>query len=286
MPNRRELEERFRSVKKIKQIVYAMELIARNRLRRVRDKALSGRPYAEKIADILTSIGAKSTDLTHPLLISYKQIKTVCLVTFSSDKGLCGGFNNIILEAVDREVAQAQGKEIKIIAVGKRALAHYKRKEYDVIASYDGLENNRELEIAQDIASKISQMYTVNEAQKIVLIYNKYRDNLVGKAVLKSILPVTFEANKEKSKEKQLISEHLFEPSRQELLNQLLPQYVTNQLFQAALESRAQEEMARMVSMKQASDSADDMICSLELEYNKLRQSQITAEIMEVINAS
>jgi F-type H+-transporting ATPase subunit gamma len=286
MPNRRELEERFRSVKKIKQIVYAMELIARNRLRRVRDKALSGRPYAEKIADILTSIGAKSTDLTHPLLISYKQIKTVCLVTFSSDKGLCGGFNNIILEAVDREVAQAQGKEIKIIAVGKRALAHYKRKEYDVIASYDGLENNRELEIAQDIASKISQMYTVNEAQKIVLIYNKYRDNLVGKAVLKSILPVTFEANKEKSKEKQLISEHLFEPSRQELLNQLLPQYVTNQLFQAALESRAQEEMARMVSMKQASDSADEMISSLELEYNKLRQSQITAEIMEVINAS
>jgi len=286
MSNRRELEERFKSVKKIKQIVYAMELIARNRLRRVRDKALSGRPYAEKIADILASVGQKSSDLMHPLLRKHGQIKTVCFITFSSDKGLCGGFNNIILEAVDNEINQAQGKETKIIAIGKRALAHYKRKDYDVIASYDGLEHNRELEIAQDIASKISHMYKANEAQKVVLIYNKYRENLVGKAVLNTVLPVEFEVNKGELEENKLISEHLFEPSRQELLNQLLPQYVTNQLFQAALESRAQEEMARMVAMKQASDSADEMINSLELEYNKLRQSQITSEIIEVINAS
>lgn len=286
MPNRKELEERFKSVKKIKQIVYAMELIARNRLRRVRDKALSGRPYSEKIADILVSIGQKSSDLAHPLLTKHAQVKAVCLVTFSSDKGLCGGFNSIITEAVNSKVNQTQGKEIKIISVGKRALTHYKRKEYDVIASYDGLENNKELEIAQDIASKVSHMYETNEVQQVVLIYNKYREHLVGKAVLKGVLPVELEAAKDDAEKKKLTSEHLFEPSRQELLNQLLPQYITNQLFQAALESRAQEEMARMVAMKQASDNADEMISDLELEYNKLRQSQITSEIIEVINAS
>jgi F-type H+-transporting ATPase subunit gamma len=286
MPNRRELEERFKSVKKIKQIVYAMELIARNRLRRVRDKALSGRPYSEKMADILASVGQNSSDLAHPLLTKYNQVKSICLITFSSDKGLCGGFNNIIIEAVDDEIRQAKGKEVKIISVGKRALAHYKRKEYDIIASHDGLENNKELEISQEVASRVSQMYESNEVQEVIIIYNKYKEHLVGRAHYKNILPVEFESIKEENNDKKIISEHLFEPSRQSLLNQLLPQYVTNQILQAALESRAQEEMARMVAMKQASDSADDMICNLELEYNKLRQSQITSEIIEVINAS
>jgi F-type H+-transporting ATPase subunit gamma len=170
--------------------------------------------------------------------------------------------------------------------VGKRALAHYKRKEYDIIASHDGLENNKELEISQEVASRVSQMYESNEVQEVIIIYNKYKEHLVGRAHYKNILPVEFESIKEENNDKKIISEHLFEPSRQSLLNQLLPQYVTNQILQAALESRAQEEMARMVAMKQASDSADDMICNLELEYNKLRQSQITSEIIEVINAS
>jgi F-type H+-transporting ATPase subunit gamma len=283
MPNRRELEERFKSVKKIKQIVYAMELIARNRLRKVRDKALSGRPYSNKIAEILSSVSSRSADLSHPLLIKSKDIQSICLITFSSDKGLCGGFNNVILEAVNNKVSEDKNKDIKIISVGRRALAHYKRRDYDILASYDGLEKNRELEISTDIATRITKMYTANEVQQVILIYNKYKEHLFGKAELKKILPIELDAMPNDSKIK---TEHLFEPSSQGLLNKLLPQYIINQIYQAALESRAQEEMARMVAMKQASDSADEMISNLQLEYNKLRQAQITSEIIEVVNAS
>jgi F-type H+-transporting ATPase subunit gamma len=283
MPNRRELEERFKSVKKIKQIVYAMELIARNRLRKVRDKALSGRPYSNKIAEILSSVSSRSSDLSHPLLVKNNDVQSLCLITFSSDKGLCGGFNNVILEAVNNKVNEDKNKEVKIISVGRRTLAHYKRREYDILASYDGLEKNRELEISTDIATRIIKMYAANEVQQVIIVYNKYKEHLFGKAELKNILPIELDAMPNDSKTK---TEHLFEPSAQELLNKLLPQYITNQIYQAALESRAQEEMARMVAMKQASDSADEMITDLQLEYNKLRQAQITSEIIEVVNAS
>jgi F-type H+-transporting ATPase subunit gamma len=126
-------------------------------------------------------------------------------------------------------------------------------------------------------------MYTANEVQQVILIYNKYKEHLFGKAELKKILPIELDAMPNDSKIK---TEHLFEPSSQGLLNKLLPQYIINQIYQAALESRAQEEMARMVAMKQASDSADEMISNLQLEYNKLRQAQITSEIIEVVNAS
>ncbi len=280
MASKRELEERFNSIKKIKQIVRAMELIARNRLRRVREKALLSRPYSEKITGMLRSVSGRAVGLSHPLLEKRENAKFVCLICFNSDKGLCGGFNNIVLHKCERYISLKKDEEVKIISVGKKGTVYFNRKGHKVIAAYEGLENNRELLIAEDIKGKIVDLYNKGEISEVNIIYNVYKEHLVGKAAIKKILPLEVE------KSKAGLTEHLYEPSCGLLLDELIPQYLVNQIYQAGLESRAQEEMARMVAMKQATDSSDEMIVALELQYNKLRQAEITREIIEVISAS
>ena len=283
MPTKRELETRFESIEKTKQIVRTMELIARNRLAKVRNKALSGRPYAEKIDEILQSVSERAKEIYHPLLEGRDEFKKFCLICFNSDRGLCGGFNNNIIEKADRFIRSKKDKEVKIIAVGRKGIHYFRRKNYDIINTYEGLENNKELSISEDIKNKIIELYQNEEISQAYLIFNKFKQQFVGKVTIKKLLPLEIPQRAEGGK---ALTEHIYEPSYSEVLDELIPQYIMNQIYQGALESRAQEEMARMLAMKQATDSADEMLENLKLQYHKLRQALITKEIIEVVSGA
>lgn len=283
MPTKKELETRSESIQKTKQIVRTMELIARNRLAKVRNKALSGRPYAEKIDEILQSVSERAKEIYHPLLERRDEFKNFCLICFSSDRGLCGGFNNNIIEKANRFIRSKKDKEVKIIAVGRKGIHYFRRKNYDIINTYEDLENNKELSISEDIKNKIIELYQNEEISQVYLIFNKFKQQFIGKVIIKKLLPFEIPQRAEGGK---TLTEHIYEPSYSEVLDELIPQYIVNQIYQGALESRAQEEMARMLAMKQATDSADEMLENLKLQYHKLRQALITKEIIEVVSGA
>jgi F-type H+-transporting ATPase subunit gamma len=281
MPTKRELEARTKSIQKIQQIVRTMELIATNRLRKVKVKALRGRPYFEKIDEILRSISERAKQTYHPLLEKKDQVKNICLVCFTSDRGLCGGFNNTILGKTKDFIESKKDIDTKIIVIGRKGKYYFKRRDYNVVESFEGLENNKELPCAEKISNLIINLYKKEEIDQVFLIFNKFKQQLVGQVSLKKLLPFRLPEAKEKKKN---LTEHLYEPDCYKILDKLIPQYIMNQIYQGALESRAQEEMARMLAMKQATDSADDMLEELTLQYHKLRQEGITKEIIEVVS--
>ena len=284
MPTKLELEAKFNSVKKIKQIARAMELIATSRLRKVRDKALNSRPYSEKINEILISLSKRASEIHHPLLERKETFKYFVIICFTSDRGLCGGFNNTVTLECEEFIHTKRDKKAKLIVIGQKGIRYFKQRNYNIVASFQGLENKQEIAIAQDIRKKITELYQDKEVGEIYIIFNRFKQQLLGKVTLKKILPC--EVRPESKKDSSIMVEHIYEPSPKELLDELIPQYITNQIYQAALESRAREEMARMLAMKQATDNADDMISQLQLQYHKLRQALITKEIIEVVGAS
>lgn len=283
MATKRELEARTKSIQKTKQIVRTMELIARNRLMKVKDKALAGRPYSEKINEILSSVQMRLKEASHPLLEKQDRFENFCLILFSSDRGLCGAFNNNIFENAQRFINAKKDKKAKVIIVGQKGIHYFRRKNFDIIDTYEELEKGKELQISLDIKDKIIELYKKKEIGEVYLMFNKFKQQLIGEVVIKKLLPFEITCEEKEEKRKVLV-EHLYEPSYTEVLDKLIPQYIMNQIYQGALESRAQEEMARMLAMKQAADSADEMLGDLRLQYHKLRQSLITKEIIEVVS--
>lgn len=282
MPTKEELETRTNSIKNIKQIVGTMELIARNRLRKVKNKALDGRPYSEKIEEVLVSISKRAKEVYHPLLEKKEDIKDICVICFTSDRGLCGGFNNTIIGKIEKFIYSMPDVRTKLIVIGRKGIYYFKRKNYDIIDVYKNLESNQELSIADNIKNRVMNLYENQQVDEVYLIFNKFKQQLIGEVNINKLLPL--QIPKERGEKK--LTEHLYEPSAYQVLNELIPQYIKNQIYQGALESRAQEEMARMLAMKQATDSADDMLEELTLQYNKLRQATITREIIEVVSGA
>jgi F-type H+-transporting ATPase subunit gamma len=281
MATKRELETRTRSIEKTKQIVRTMELVARNRLTGVKTRALAGRPYSEKINEVLRSVQARLREVKHPLLEKSEDINDFCLVLLSSDRGLCGGFNNNLFENAQRFIGSKKEKKVKLIVVGRKGINYFRRRNFSLINTYEGLENNKELKISTEIENRIIELYKNKKISEVYLMFNKFKQQLIGKVVIKRLLP--FEAPEESKEKKKNPTEHLYEPSYRGVLDELIPQYIRNEIYQGALESRAQEEMARMLAMKQAADSADEMLDELKLQYHKLRQAIITREIIEVL---
>lgn len=283
MATKKELETKTNSVKKIKQVVRAMELIATNRLRKVKERALKSRAYSDKINEILISLLKRTIDLSHPLIEKRKNFKYFCLICLTSDRGLCGGFNNNVIQKAEEFIRSYKNKKPKLITLGHKGKVFFKQKNYDIIADYESLGKNQEFSIAEKIKDKVMDFYKDKELGEVYIIFNKFKQQFLGKVTLKKLLPLEVPP---KEKGEHLLTEYICEPQAKEIISELIPEYIANQIYQASLESNAQEEMARMVAMKQASDNADDMIRQLQLQYHKIRQAFITREIIEVINAS
>ncbi|MCX8118407.1 MAG: ATP synthase F1 subunit gamma [Desulfobacterota bacterium] len=279
MPGTKEIRRRIRSVISIQQITRAMEMIAVSRLKRAEERLRSARPYAEKIQELMQSLAPSLPRIDHPLLVK-REVKRIGLVLITSDKGLCGGYNaNAIAEAT-RFISRFPDKEIRLILIGRKGHDFFKKKAYPIDYTLLQLSKEITLQEVREISGVIIKGFKEALYDEVHLIYTRFQSAISTHPTLLRLLPL--ESPERAKGGGEVKGEPIFEPSAEEIMAQLLPKYLEAQIYKGLVESVASEQGARMVSMKSATENAEEMISTLTLSYNKARQASITKELLEV----
>ena len=293
MPSTREIRRRITSAKNISQITRAMEMVAAARMKRAQSAVLAGRPYSEKIADVIENLAERlqgSTDETHPLLQT-RPIKNIAVIMITADKGLAGALNTNIIRRTTRFILNDAKVPVSIIAVGRKGRDFMVRYGRPLIAEFINLGDRPSIKDAYPIARVAVDEYVSGRVDAVYLVYTDYVNTLIQRPTVYRLLPVDISAagdegarpgdNTERSKRASVI-DYIYEPGLQQVLSQLVPRYIEVRIYQALLEHIASEHSARMVAMRSATDNAKEVISELTLAYNKLRQANITKEIIEI----
>jgi F-type H+-transporting ATPase subunit gamma len=275
----KEIKRRIRSVISIQQITRAMEMIAVSRLKKSEDRVRAARPYADKLREFMETLAPSLSSVRHPLLIK-REVKRIGLVVITSDKGLCGGYNANVLGHATRFLSEHAGREVRLILVGRKASDFFRRKGIPIDYVLTSLSKEISLQEIRGISGAVVKGFTEGLYDEVDLLYTRYQSAVSMYPTLLKLLPLERE---EASKGTRGIEgEPLFEPEPEEIMGRLLPRYLDAQLYHGLVESMASEQGARMVSMKSATENAEEMIASLTLTYNKARQAAITKELLEV----
>jgi len=279
MATLRDIKRRIKSVKSTQQITKAMKMVAAAKLKRAQDDIIAARPYAQKMLDIMNSLASKVGPDAHPLL--YKRDGTrVELIIVTSDRGLCGGFNSNIIRAAEGFISKNSGKDITLNLVGKKAKDYFKRRNLSIRQERSIGSGRPKYDAVAGIAKEIVDSYIKEAFDETYLLYSEFKSVLSQKPVVQRLLPV------EQTETGEVSSEYIYEPSEEAILTELLPKCIEVQLFRALLESQASEHGARMAAMDSATKNAKEMIGSLTLTYNRVRQAAITKELMEIVGGA
>ena len=291
MPNLDDLKKRIGSVKSTEKITKAMKMVAAAKLRRAQESAESSRPYADSMRDLISSIsrGYNPTSTNRNLLTGDENDKIHMLILFTSERGLCGGFNSVVTKSLREKIQtlEKENKKVKIICVGKKGYDILKRQYSEIITEVIDMRAVKSVSYqdAKNISDKIIKMFFDGEFDKCSIFYNKFQSVILQIPTEQQIVPIEFE---DESLEKSVTDQSFFdfEPGESEILEELLPLNFTIQIFKALLESAASEQGARMSAMDNASRNASDMIDNLTLFYNRSRQAIITKELIEIISGA
>ena len=276
MANIRLIRRRIRGVQSIAKITRAMEMIATSKMRRAQDRGLAGRPYAEKIMQVISDLAAIQGDNPlHPLL-QRRPISRVAIVHITPDRGLCGGLNANINRSANSFILQQQAP-VSVTAVGRKGLDSMHRLGREIRAEFTGLGDQPSLLDTLPISRIIIDDYESGRIDAAYLSYTQFVSTLTQKAVVQPILPVEPAAIPRAEN-----VEYIYEPNAQEVLAGLLPRFVEMEIYHAILESIASEQSARMVAMRNATDNAKELVDDLTLVYNKARQEAITKELLDI----
>ena len=291
MPSLDDLKKRIGSVKSTQKITKAMKMVAAAKLRRAQESAESSRPYSETMSDVIDSVSKKvaAISIERNLLTGSSEDNIHMLILFTSERGLCGGFNSSITKTVRQKIEflKNTNKTIKIICVGRKGYDILKRQYADLISEVIDMKAIKSISYqdAKNISEKIIKMFYNNEFDKCSIFYNKFKSVIDQIPTEQQILPI--ERNKDNEVDQDSTDSMLeFEPGETEILNELLPLNFAIQIFKALLESAASEQGARMSAMDNASRNASDMIDRLTLFYNRSRQAVITKELIEIISGA
>jgi len=283
-----DMRRRIKSVKNTQQITKAMKMVAAAKLKRAQDRVTAARPYAKKMTAVLSGLSAKVADeFSHPLLDSRGDEKYL-LVLVTADKGLAGGFNANVIKATQAFIAQNSGKTIEMMAVGRKGRDFFKRRHMDITDEYIGLtgrgtvNHSDAVEISQKIISKFTEDTTID---KVFLIFTEFKTVLSQKPVIEQILPIP-RVEPGTAEESGADAEYIYEQPAAQIFGKLLPKQVETQVYRAMLESVASEQGSRMTAMDSASKNAGELIDSLTLNMNRIRQAAITKEIIEVVSGA
>jgi F-type H+-transporting ATPase subunit gamma len=281
MPSTRDIRRRIKGVKNIRQVTRAMNMIAAARLRRAQTKAEAARPYAQRLSAIMQDVLASGASGQHPLL-AQRPVKRVGLIVVSSDRGLCGAFNAGILREAARFV-ETQTADVGLITVGRKAREFFQRMEIEIDQAFPQPSRDVRLEEVGAISKQIITDYTSGKYDQIYLAYARFISVLKNEPTVVQLLPIPKPSAAAATAR---AVAYQFEPEAEELLGALLPQYVEVLAYGSLVESLASEQAARMVAMKSATDSASDMIDSLTRDYNRVRQTAITTQLLEVVSGA
>lgn len=274
------LRRRIGSIKSTQQITRAMKMVAAARLRRAHERIIEARPYADKMREVLQSLSLRTDPKTHPLLVR-RDMKRVELLAITTDRGLCGSFNQNVFRMVERFIKENRTayEEISLTMVGRKGLDYFRRRNAPIIRDYAGRFRQIDYQTAAIIGKDVVADYTSEAIDGVFLVYNEFRSPLVQRVMVKALLPIEpLEVESD-----YYPVEYIYEPSAEAILSELLPRYVEVQIYRALLESMAGEHGARMTAMGAATENAQEMMEKLALVYNKARQSTITKEMMEIV---
>lgn len=311
MANLKAIRDRISSVKNTKKITEAMRLVAAARVRRAQEQVLSTRPFADRLAQVLYGLQTRLRfeDVDLPLL-KKREVRSVGLLVISGDRGLCGGYNtNVIRRAENRaKELKAQGVDYRFVLVGRKSTQYFQRRNQPIDATFTGLEQIPTAAEATNIADQLLSLFLSETVDRIELVYTRFVSLVSSRPVVQTLLPLDpqgleaaddeifrlttrggeFSVEREKvtTQVRALPRDMIFEQDPVQILDSLLPLYLSNQLLRALQESAASELAARMTAMSNASDNAADLISSLTLSYNKARQAAITQEILEVVGGA
>jgi F-type H+-transporting ATPase subunit gamma len=288
MPSLIDLRRRVRAVKNTQQITKAMKMVAASKLRRAQERIMSARPYAVQMQRVLSSVAARVDASIHPLLenrpVGPESRTLVIIVT--ADKGLCGSFNTNIIKAGGVFIT-ASPQPCTLGLVGRKGRDYFGRRGFEVLFEEIGLFQRLKYGDAQTIAQVAIEAFVSGRADRVMLIYNEFKSVMTQRVVVDQLLPITrgaADGAPVAAAENQV--DYLYEPSPKEILNDLLPRYVEVQVYRALLESNAAFFAAQMTAMDTATKNSGDMIASLTLYMNKVRQAAITREIIEVVSGA
>ena len=281
----REFKRRIRSVKNTQQITKAMKMVSAAKLRKAQERAEASRPYTETLQGTLARLAALSTDVEHPLLVKREEVRKVGYIVVTADRGLCGGYNTNIIRAANDAIASDDRKiETGIIAVGRKARDFY-RKRSGLDAEYTNLGDVVSYADAREIAEYIINAYENEELDEVYLVYSRFVNVLRQIPTVTKLLPIENIEEEQTDKPEKYV-EYIYEPSAALILLTLLPRYVGSQVYHAMLESKASEQGARMTAMGNATQNAGEIIDALTLQMNKVRQSAITDEILDIVGGA
>jgi F-type H+-transporting ATPase subunit gamma len=286
MPSLIDLRRRVRAVKNTQQITKAMKMVAASKLRRAQERMSNARPFAQQMHRVLASLASRVDPSAHPLLAARDprpDSKTLVIIV-SADKGLCGSFNTNIIKAAGTFVTQST-QVCTLGLVGRKGRDYFARRGFGVMYEQIGIFQKLTYGHAQAIAQSAIESFVSGEVDRVVLIYNEFKSVMTQRVVVDLLLPIP-RGDVDETSAPANQTDYLYEPSPQAIFNELLPRYVEVQVYKALLESNAAFFAAQMTAMDSASKNATDMIASLTLYMNKVRQAAITREIIEVVSGA
>jgi F-type H+-transporting ATPase subunit gamma len=288
MPSLRDIRRRIRGIRNTAKITKAMELVAASRLRRAQMRVTAARPYAEAMRALVAELGdlAPGGESLHPLLIQ-REVRSVGVLLVTPDRGLAGALNTNITRRgteVILEQERTDGRSVQVVTVGRRGQDFLVRRGRNLMATFTGIVDRVTYDDIIPIARVITDRYVEGTIDRAVLVYPRFISTLSQRPEVVQLLPI--QPPEPAANERARKLDYIFEPDPQAILEQLLPRYVEVQIYQAVLETAASFFSAQMVAMRNATDNANDLVESLSLTYNKVRQANITREVTEIASAA
>ncbi|RTZ91592.1 MAG: F0F1 ATP synthase subunit gamma [Deltaproteobacteria bacterium] len=282
MPSLKDIRKRISSVKSTQQITKAMKMVAAAKLRRAQENITQARPYADKMREVIGSLSIRVKQDRHPLLVR-REVKKREILMITSDRGLCGGYNQNIIREVTRLLKETEeGVEVQLNIIGRKGLEYFKRRDYPIRKEYRNIMGDIDYRVAAEVGKDIVAAYEADEFDELVIVFNHFRSAISQVVTVQKLLPI----EPVEVQEDAVVTEYIYEPSEEAILNQLLPRYVEVQIYRAMLEALASEFGARMTAMESATNNASEMIDRLTLAMNRARQAAITKELMEIVGGA
>ena len=279
------LRRRIKSVESTKKITRAMELIAATRVLKAQDRANAARPYSEEITAVVQDLVRNGAGRQHPLLRSNDEATTAAYIVVTSDRGLCGAYNNTIIRMAERAVkaGEAEGQPYSLIVIGKKALTYFRFRGYPMDSVFTGVTDQPTYEQAREIAAAVIDRYSQGDLASVDLVYTRYISAGRQEAVSRRLLPLEVPAANDSGEP---TADLEYEPSPDGILTEILPRFVESRIFSSLLDASASEYAARQRAMKAATDNAGELITKLSRIMNRARQDAITTEIMEIVGGA
>lgn len=288
MATLREIKSRISSIKNTEKITRAMKMVAAVKFRKAQENVIAARPYARKIAEILKSLIPTVEDIENELL-KEREVKRICLVVVTSDRGFAGPFNTNLIKEAERLIKEKyadfyNSHNLTLVTLGKKSFDFFSKRNYDIFARYVGIFDRIEFASARKVVTDLLDGYLDKKFDKVIIIYNEFKSASQARITEEQFLPILSIDDAEEETEN--VADFIFEPAAKDIIDYLLPKHLNTQIWRVMLESYASEQAARMMAMESATSNANDLIKTLLLTYNKARQAAITKELLEVVSGA